>query len=176
MQSPNPGVLPSTLTVSHKACWCGSTLSSVTFWHPSILCSDLVVYATMNNKTSVIQLEDMPLEAHLEKKILFNRLAKSWLSKSRLVRQQKKLTPARELPGLSLSTRAIASNRELPLSQSPRCFTHRGRSLPFLPVWQPWQQWRKGGAWAPLMNQSLVAWPHLLERKLRNIIFTWAFK
>lgn len=91
---------------------------STVLWHSC-------VYATRNNKTYIIQLKEMPLEAHLGKKTLFGRLAKSWLSKSRLVQQQKKLTPPSELPGLSLSTKAISSNTELPLSRSPRCFTHK---------------------------------------------------
>lgn len=71
----------------------------------------------------------MPLKAHLEKRTLFGRLAKSWLSKSELAQWKKKLTPAREPQGLPLSNKAISSNRELPLLELPRCSIDRGRSL-----------------------------------------------
>lgn len=118
----------------------------------------------------------MPLEAQLEKKKtrLFGRLSKSWLSKSRLVQRKKKLPAASEPPGLSLSTKAISSNRELLLLQSHLDVPCTEQDLHVTPNPATMTTMVKGGPWAPLMDQNLDTWPYLLEGKLRNVALSLA--
>lgn len=71
----------------------------------------------------------MPLEAHLEKRTLFSRVAESWLSKSGLAQRKRQMTPTSEPQGLPLSDKDFLIMGAPAATESSRRSMRRGRSL-----------------------------------------------
>lgn len=113
LQSPTPGVPQSTLCAT-QSMWtwvslggCGSLPSFMTvFWHS-------YVYANANNKTLTNSTgRKCPWKLILIRWPFSVGWQKAGSASLRLVQWKKKVTPASELPGLSLSPKAISSNRQ----------------------------------------------------------------